>query len=192
MDIDIIESTFNELMSELGKIKDLNETAESYKQRTRILSEQLEHFLSTAIEERSAILKDTKEIIALSNENEQKNTSSLTELRSSLCQTLNEYQHSQEKDQRIIIEHLDSLISQVVLLKKELMEQMDSSLQETQSRMKDDYHTVLDKIMELDLYYKTRFEQNGNGMRSIQKTSNIHTGLMIVILIILVLMIILK
>ena len=192
MDIDIIESTFNELMSELGKIKDLNETAESYKQRTRILSEQLEHFLSTAIEERSAILKDTKEIIALSNENEQKNTSSLTELRSSLYQTLNEYQHSQEKDQRIIIEHLDSLISQVVLLKKELMEQMDSSLQETQSRMKDDYHTVLDKILELDLYYKTRFEQNGNGMRSIQKTSNIHTGLMIVILIILVLMIILK
>jgi len=192
MDIDIIESTFNELMSELGKIKDLNETAESYKQRTRILSEQLEQFLSTAIEERSAILKDTKEIIALSNENEQKNTSSLTELRFSLCQTLNEYQHSQEKDQRIIIEHLDSLISQVVLLKKELMEQMDSSLQETQSRMKDDYHTVLDKIMELDLYYKTRFEQNGNGMRSIQKTSNIHTGLMIVILIILVLMIILK
>ena len=78
MDIDIIESTFNELMSELGKIKDLNETAESYKQRTRILSEQLEQFLSTAIEERSAILKDTKEIIALSNENEQKNTSSLT------------------------------------------------------------------------------------------------------------------
>lgn len=48
MDINLIESTFNELMQELEKIKDLNELADSYKQKTQILSEQLERFLLAA------------------------------------------------------------------------------------------------------------------------------------------------
>jgi hypothetical protein len=72
MDIDIIESTFNELMVELGKIKDLNEKAELYKERTQVLSDQLEQFLNVVTKERSTVLKNMDDIKALVIETEQK------------------------------------------------------------------------------------------------------------------------
>ena len=71
MDLEIIESTFNELMVELSKIKDLNEVAESYKQKTQILSEHLERFLSASENGNNAIMQKTLAIEkALKNINE--------------------------------------------------------------------------------------------------------------------------
>lgn len=62
MDIDITESTFNELMGELEKIKDLNELAESYKKKTQVLSEQLERFLSASAEGRNIVMEKIQSV----------------------------------------------------------------------------------------------------------------------------------
>ena len=62
MDIDIIESTFNELMGKLEKTKDLNELTESYKKKTQVLSEQLERFLSASAEGRIIVMEKIQSV----------------------------------------------------------------------------------------------------------------------------------
>jgi predicted nucleic acid-binding Zn-ribbon protein len=114
MDIDLIESTFSELMGELEKIKDLNELAESYKKKTQVLSEQLERFLSASAEGRNIVMEkiqSVEDVLKSINEN------GLPELRDSFKETsdgINQKAEEYQNSNADCFKAIDTSLSQIV------------------------------------------------------------------------------
>lgn len=191
MDIDIIESTFNELMAELGKLKDLNETAESYKQRTHLLCEQLEQFLSVAKEGRSAILKDAENIKTLIIETGNKNADHISGVGTSMSNAISENKLLLTENQRNNSEEFERLIS-LSMQAKELVEQLNVFSKEMQLKNERNNGVIVDKFSELEQLNKSRFEQNEGKLKKIQVMCYVHLGLTIVLFLMLVMMIIFR
>ena len=191
MDIDIIESTFNELMVELGKIKDLNEKAELYKERTQVLSDQLEQFLNVVTKERSTVLKNMDDIKALVIETEHKNANSISDTRSRIFEAINENRSSQEENKINIIERIDLLIPQVVQA-KEFMEQLNVSFHDMQLKMDEFNRVIGGRISDQEISIKTRLEQNEEYLKKVLRIGYAHMGVTIVLFILLFLVLFFK
>ncbi len=191
MDIDIIESTFNELMVELGKIKDLNEKAELYKERTQVLSDQLEQFLNVVTKERSTVLKNMDDIKALVIETEHKNANSISDTRSRIFEAINENRSSQEENKIDIIERIDLLIPQVVQA-KEFMEQLNVSFHDMQLKMDEFNRVIGGRISDQEISVKTRLEQNEEYLKKVLRIGYAHMGVTIVLFILLFLVLFFK
>lgn len=191
MDIDIIESTFNELMVELGKIKDLNEKAELYKERTQVLSDQLEQFLNVVTKERSTVLKNMDDIKALVIETEHKNANSISDTRSRIFEAINENRSSQEENKINIIERIDLLIPQVVQA-KEFMEQLNVSFHDMQLKMDEFNRVIGGRISDQEISVKTRLEQNEEYLKKVLRIGYAHMGVTIVLFILLFLVLFFK
>lgn len=191
MDIDIIESTFNELMVELGKIKDLNEKAELYKERTQVLSDQLEQFLNVVTKERSTVLKNMDDIKALVIETEHKNANSISDTRSRIFEAINENRSSQEENKINIIERIDLLIPQVVQA-KEFMEQLNVSFHDMQLKMDEFNRVIGGRISDQEISVKTRLEQNEEYLKKVLRIGYAHMGVTIVFFILLFLVLFFK
>ena len=191
MDIDIIESTFNELMVELGKIKDLNEKAELYKERTQVLSDQLEQFLNVVTKERSTVLKNMDDIKALVIETEHKNANSISDTRSRIFEAINENRSSQEENKINIIERIDLLIPQVVQA-KEFMEQLNVSFHDMQLKIDEFNRVIGGRISDQEISVKTRLEQNEEYLKKVLRIGYAHMGVTIVLFILLFLVLFFK
>lgn len=191
MDIDIIESTFNELMVELGKIKDLNEKAELYKERTQVLSDQLEQFLNVVTKERSTVLKNMDDIKALVIETEHKNANSISDTRSRIFEAINENRSLQEENKINIIERIDLLIPQVVQA-KEFMEQLNVSFHDMQLKMDEFNRVIGGRISDQEISIKTRLEQNEEYLKKVLRIGYAHMGVTIVLFILLFLVLFFK
>ena len=138
MDIDLIESTFNELMGELEKIKDLNELAESYKKKTQVLSEQLERFLSASAEGRNIVME---KILSVEDALKTINENRLPELRESfkeevddISQKAEEYQNSNTDSFNSIKTSLSHIVQEAAKSASDIREFEEKAF-ETQSKL---------------------------------------------------------
>ena len=138
MDIDLIESTFSELMGELEKIKDLNELAESYKKKTQVLSEQLERFLSASAKGSTIVMEKIQPVEdALKTINEYR----LPELRDSLKQAVDdinlkaeEYQNSNADSFKSINTSLSHIVQEAAKSASDIREFEEKAF-EAQSKL---------------------------------------------------------
>lgn len=138
MDIDLIESTFNELMGELEKIKDLNELAESYQKKTQVLSEQLERFLSASAEGRNIMME---KILSVEDALKSINENRLPELRDSfkeeiddISQKAEEYQNSNADSFKSINTSLSHIVQEAAKSASDIREFEEKAF-EAQSKL---------------------------------------------------------